>query len=105
MPVLQVQRDLNVAIAEFAELKEQLERDTLVLSVLKQLQEVREKGDVIPHPDPRPVFHLSFGSPSYIYFSFFPLQFDTSLKQCTALLPEKKYVPAACYLNKVISDS
>lgn len=73
MPVLQVQRDLNVAIAEFAELKEQLERDTLVLSVLKQLQEVREKGDVIPHPDPRPVFHLSVlgACPTFI-FHFFP---------------------------------
>uniref|UniRef100_A0A8D0H0J3 Centromere/kinetochore protein zw10 homolog n=1 Tax=Sphenodon punctatus TaxID=8508 RepID=A0A8D0H0J3_SPHPU len=35
----EVQRDLNVAIAEFAELKQQLQRDTLVLSVLKQLQE------------------------------------------------------------------
>ncbi|XP_008944284.1 PREDICTED: centromere/kinetochore protein zw10 homolog, partial [Merops nubicus] len=31
--------DLNVAVAEFAELKQQLERDTLVLSVLKKLQE------------------------------------------------------------------
>ncbi|NXL51082.1 ZW10 protein, partial [Podilymbus podiceps] len=35
----EVQRDLNVAIAEFTELKQQLERDTLVLSVLKKLQE------------------------------------------------------------------
>uniref|UniRef100_A0A8C8S0S2 Centromere/kinetochore protein zw10 homolog n=1 Tax=Pelusios castaneus TaxID=367368 RepID=A0A8C8S0S2_9SAUR len=35
----EVQRDLNVAIAEFTELKQQLERDSLVLSVLKQLQE------------------------------------------------------------------
>ncbi|NXL86174.1 ZW10 protein, partial [Alectura lathami] len=34
-----VQRDLNVAIAEFTELKQQLERDTLVLSILKKLQE------------------------------------------------------------------
>ncbi|NXK87157.1 ZW10 protein, partial [Formicarius rufipectus] len=34
-----VQRDLNVAVAEFTELKQQLERDTLVLSVLKKLQE------------------------------------------------------------------
>ncbi|NXD30264.1 ZW10 protein, partial [Spelaeornis formosus] len=36
----EVQRDLNVAAAEFTELKQQLERDTLVLSVLKKLQEV-----------------------------------------------------------------
>ncbi|NWR63412.1 ZW10 protein, partial [Bucorvus abyssinicus] len=35
----EVQRDLNVAVAEFTELKQQLERDTLVLSVLKKLQE------------------------------------------------------------------
>ncbi|XP_042332095.1 centromere/kinetochore protein zw10 homolog [Sceloporus undulatus] len=35
----EVQHDLNVAIAEFAELKQQLERDTLILTVLKQLQE------------------------------------------------------------------
>uniref|UniRef100_A0A8B9I7J3 Centromere/kinetochore protein zw10 homolog n=1 Tax=Anser brachyrhynchus TaxID=132585 RepID=A0A8B9I7J3_9AVES len=35
----QVQRDLNVAVAEFTELKQQLERDTLVLSILKKLQE------------------------------------------------------------------
>ncbi|NXU94023.1 ZW10 protein, partial [Xiphorhynchus elegans] len=35
-----VQRDLNVAVAEFTELKQQLERDTLVLSVLKKLQEI-----------------------------------------------------------------
>ncbi|KAJ7424934.1 Centromere/kinetochore protein zw10 like protein [Pitangus sulphuratus] len=35
----EVQQDLNVAVAEFAELKQQLERDTLVLSVLKKLQE------------------------------------------------------------------
>ncbi|NXD42638.1 ZW10 protein, partial [Copsychus sechellarum] len=35
----EVQRDLNVAGAEFTELKQQLERDTLVLSVLKKLQE------------------------------------------------------------------
>ncbi|NWU77953.1 ZW10 protein, partial [Onychorhynchus coronatus] len=35
----EVQRDLNVAVAEFRELKQQLERDTLVLSVLKKLQE------------------------------------------------------------------
>ncbi|XP_061448733.1 centromere/kinetochore protein zw10 homolog isoform X2 [Rhineura floridana] len=61
----EVQHDLNVAIAEFAELKQQLERDTLVLSVLKQLQE-----------------------------------FDTALKQFNALLPQKKYVSAACHLNK-----
>ncbi|XP_053125841.1 centromere/kinetochore protein zw10 homolog [Hemicordylus capensis] len=61
----EVQQDLNVAIAEFSELKQQLERDTLILSVLKQLME-----------------------------------FDTSLKQFNALLPQKKYVPAACHLNK-----
>ncbi|NXT68747.1 ZW10 protein, partial [Chaetops frenatus] len=36
----EVQRDLNVAVAEFTELKQQLERDTLVLSVLKKLQEL-----------------------------------------------------------------
>ncbi|KAH0623348.1 hypothetical protein JD844_031587, partial [Phrynosoma platyrhinos] len=35
----EVQHDLTVAIAEFAELKQQLERDTLILTVLKQLQE------------------------------------------------------------------
>ncbi|XP_030394503.1 centromere/kinetochore protein zw10 homolog [Gopherus evgoodei] len=35
----EVRQDLNVAIAEFTELKQQLERDSLVLSVLKQLQE------------------------------------------------------------------
>ncbi|NWV01790.1 ZW10 protein, partial [Upupa epops] len=35
----EVQRDLTVAVAEFTELKQQLERDTLVLSVLKKLQE------------------------------------------------------------------
>ncbi|EMP35129.1 Centromere/kinetochore protein zw10 like protein [Chelonia mydas] len=35
----EVQQDLNVAVAEFTELKQQLERDSLVLSVLKQLQE------------------------------------------------------------------
>ncbi|NWR45342.1 ZW10 protein, partial [Regulus satrapa] len=35
----EVQRDLNVAVTEFTELKQQLERDTLVLSVLKKLQE------------------------------------------------------------------
>lgn len=61
----EVQRDLNVAIAEFSELKQQLERDTLVLTVLKQLQE-----------------------------------FDTHLKQFHALLQQKKYVSAACHLNK-----
>ncbi|NWZ85622.1 ZW10 protein, partial [Poecile atricapillus] len=36
----EVQRDLNVAVAEFTELKQQLERDTLVLSILKKLQEI-----------------------------------------------------------------
>nr|XP_020650104.1 centromere/kinetochore protein zw10 homolog [Pogona vitticeps] len=61
----EVQHDLNVAIAEFAELKQQLERDTLILTVLKQLQE-----------------------------------FDAALKQFNALLAQKKYVPAACHLNK-----
>ncbi|NXT80866.1 ZW10 protein, partial [Zapornia atra] len=35
----EVQRDLNVAVAEFTELKQQLERDTLVLSILRKLQE------------------------------------------------------------------
>uniref|UniRef100_A0A8C9FCH9 Centromere/kinetochore protein zw10 homolog n=1 Tax=Pavo cristatus TaxID=9049 RepID=A0A8C9FCH9_PAVCR len=35
----EVQRDLNVAVAEFTELKQQLEQDTLVLSILKKLQE------------------------------------------------------------------
>ncbi|XP_050777460.1 centromere/kinetochore protein zw10 homolog [Gopherus flavomarginatus] len=35
----EVRQDLNVAIAEFTELKQQLERDSFVLSVLKQLQE------------------------------------------------------------------
>ncbi|KAK2530362.1 Zw10 [Columba livia] len=35
----EVQRDPNAAVAELAELKQQLERDTLVLSVLKKLQE------------------------------------------------------------------
>ncbi|NXO64454.1 ZW10 protein, partial [Phainopepla nitens] len=35
----EVQRDLDVAVAEFTELKQQLERDTLVLSVLQKLQE------------------------------------------------------------------
>ncbi|XP_034995595.1 centromere/kinetochore protein zw10 homolog [Zootoca vivipara] len=62
---IEVQHDLNVAIAEFSELKQQLERDTLVLSGLKQLQE-----------------------------------FETALKQFNALLPQKKYVSAACHLNK-----
>uniref|UniRef100_A0A8C6XJL1 Centromere/kinetochore protein zw10 homolog n=1 Tax=Naja naja TaxID=35670 RepID=A0A8C6XJL1_NAJNA len=37
----EVQQDLNVAIADFADLKQQLEREVLVLSVLKQLQEAR----------------------------------------------------------------
>ncbi|XP_065273133.1 centromere/kinetochore protein zw10 homolog [Emys orbicularis] len=40
----EVRQDLNVAIAEFTELKQQLERDSLVLSVLKQLQEVRKEA-------------------------------------------------------------
>ncbi|NXW90070.1 ZW10 protein, partial [Alopecoenas beccarii] len=35
----EVQQDPNVAVAEFAELKQQLERDTLVLSILKKLQQ------------------------------------------------------------------
>uniref|UniRef100_A0A8V0ZXU4 Centromere/kinetochore protein zw10 homolog n=1 Tax=Gallus gallus TaxID=9031 RepID=A0A8V0ZXU4_CHICK len=35
----EVQRDLTVAVAEFTELKQQLEQDTLVLSILKKLQE------------------------------------------------------------------
>ncbi|XP_039206446.1 centromere/kinetochore protein zw10 homolog [Crotalus tigris] len=35
----EVQQDVNVAIADFADLKQQLERELLVLSVLKQLQE------------------------------------------------------------------
>ncbi|NWI95748.1 ZW10 protein, partial [Pitta sordida] len=35
----EVKQDLNVAVAEFTELKQQLEQDTLVLSVLKKLQE------------------------------------------------------------------
>uniref|UniRef100_A0A8C5TI38 Centromere/kinetochore protein zw10 homolog n=1 Tax=Malurus cyaneus samueli TaxID=2593467 RepID=A0A8C5TI38_9PASS len=35
----EVQRDLNVSVAEFTKLKQQLERDTLVLSILKKLQE------------------------------------------------------------------
>ncbi|NXD86981.1 ZW10 protein, partial [Halcyon senegalensis] len=35
----EIQHDLNVAVAEFTELKQQLERDTLVLSILKKLQE------------------------------------------------------------------
>ncbi|XP_060107326.1 centromere/kinetochore protein zw10 homolog [Heteronotia binoei] len=61
----EVQQDLNVAIAEFTELKQQLERDTLILSVLKQLQE-----------------------------------FDCALQQSLAMLPEKKYVPAARHLKK-----
>ncbi|ETE72607.1 Centromere/kinetochore protein zw10-like protein, partial [Ophiophagus hannah] len=39
----EVQQDLTVAIADFADLKQQLEREVLVLSVLKQLQEVRER--------------------------------------------------------------
>ncbi|XP_054853771.1 centromere/kinetochore protein zw10 homolog isoform X2 [Eublepharis macularius] len=61
----EVQQDLDVAIAEFTELRQQLERDSLVLSVLKQLQEI-----------------------------------DSALKQFSALLPEKKYVSAACHLSK-----
>ncbi|KAM3830417.1 centromere/kinetochore protein zw10 homolog isoform 2-T2 [Vipera latastei] len=35
----EVQQDVNVAIADFADLKQQLERELLVLSVLKHLQE------------------------------------------------------------------
>ncbi|KAM8795659.1 centromere/kinetochore protein zw10 homolog [Eudromia elegans] len=35
----EVQRDLDVAVTEFTELKQQLERDTLVLSILRKLQE------------------------------------------------------------------
>ncbi|NXD99804.1 ZW10 protein, partial [Chaetorhynchus papuensis] len=35
----EVQQDLNVAVTEFTELKQQLERDSVVLSVLKKLQE------------------------------------------------------------------
>uniref|UniRef100_A0A5F8GXB7 Centromere/kinetochore protein zw10 homolog n=1 Tax=Monodelphis domestica TaxID=13616 RepID=A0A5F8GXB7_MONDO len=35
----EVQQDLHVSIAEFTQLKQQLERDTVVLSMLKQLQE------------------------------------------------------------------
>ncbi|NWI37800.1 ZW10 protein, partial [Picathartes gymnocephalus] len=36
----EVQQDLKVAAAEFTELKQQLEKDTLVLSVLRKLQEI-----------------------------------------------------------------
>ncbi|XP_007424635.1 centromere/kinetochore protein zw10 homolog [Python bivittatus] len=61
----EVQQDLNVALADFAELKQQLEREVLVLGVLKQLQE-----------------------------------FDAALKQFGTLLPLKKYMSAACHLNK-----
>ncbi|XP_077162643.1 centromere/kinetochore protein zw10 homolog [Paroedura picta] len=61
----EVRQDLNVAIAEFTELKQQLERDTLILCVLKQLQE-----------------------------------FDSALKQSSAMLSEKRYVPAARHLKK-----
>ncbi|VTJ86083.1 Hypothetical predicted protein [Marmota monax] len=35
----EVRRDLNVSTAEFSDLKQQLERDSVVLSLLKQLQE------------------------------------------------------------------
>uniref|UniRef100_A0A4W3HH46 Zw10 kinetochore protein n=1 Tax=Callorhinchus milii TaxID=7868 RepID=A0A4W3HH46_CALMI len=35
----EVQRDLRVAVTEFSELKQQLEKSTLLLSVLRQLQE------------------------------------------------------------------
>ncbi|KAL8173538.1 UNVERIFIED_CONTAM: hypothetical protein K2H54_005596, partial [Gekko kuhli] len=61
----EVQQDLHAALAEFTELKQQLERDTLILSVLKQLQE-----------------------------------FDSALQQTSAMLTEKKYVPAAHHLKK-----
>ncbi|XP_063166971.1 centromere/kinetochore protein zw10 homolog [Candoia aspera] len=48
----EVQQDLNVAIADFAELKRQLEREVLVLSVLKQLQEfdaaLKQFGTLLP---------------------------------------------------------
>ncbi|KAM9113746.1 centromere/kinetochore protein zw10 homolog isoform 1-T2 [Pangshura tecta] len=35
----EIQQDLNVATAEFTELKQQLKQNSLVLSVLEQLQE------------------------------------------------------------------
>uniref|UniRef100_A0A8C6XKL8 Centromere/kinetochore protein zw10 homolog n=1 Tax=Naja naja TaxID=35670 RepID=A0A8C6XKL8_NAJNA len=48
----EVQQDLNVAIADFADLKQQLEREVLVLSVLKQLQEfdtaLKQFGTLLP---------------------------------------------------------
>ncbi|XP_070808733.1 centromere/kinetochore protein zw10 homolog [Pituophis catenifer annectens] len=48
----EVQQDLNVAIADFADLKQQLEREMLVLSVLKQLQEfdtaLKQFGTLLP---------------------------------------------------------
>nr|XP_006133681.1 centromere/kinetochore protein zw10 homolog [Pelodiscus sinensis] len=65
----EVQKDLNVAVAEFTELKQQLERDSLVLSVLKQLQE-----------------------------------FDTTIKDYSTALLEKKYVAAARHLKKARSS-
>lgn len=50
-----MQRDLNIAVAEFTELKQQLEKDTLVLSVLKKLQEVR-RGANNPAPQCETLF-------------------------------------------------
>lgn len=56
-----MQRDLNVAVAEFTELKQQLERDTLVLSVLKKLQEVRRGSKTILLLGVRHYLGLCFG--------------------------------------------
>ncbi|XP_070621703.1 centromere/kinetochore protein zw10 homolog [Erythrolamprus reginae] len=48
----EVQQDLNVAITDFADLKQQLEKEVLVLSVLKQLQEfdaaLKQFGALLP---------------------------------------------------------
>ncbi|XP_029419244.1 centromere/kinetochore protein zw10 homolog isoform X2 [Nannospalax galili] len=61
----EVRRDLHVSTAEFTDLKKQLERDSVVLNLLKQLQE-----------------------------------FSTAIEDYNSALTEKKYVPAAQYLDE-----
>ncbi|KAG8519036.1 Centromere/kinetochore protein zw10 [Galemys pyrenaicus] len=73
----EVRRDLHVSTAEFTDLKHQLERDSVVLSLLKQLQEVS-----------------NFSS------TFSVLVFSTAIEEYNCALTERKYVSAAQRLEE-----
>lgn len=56
---MQVQQNIQVAVTEYAKLKQQLEKNTVIIEVLGHLKEVKNKTKKKNH-DQIPVCHVEF---------------------------------------------